>query len=122
MERAFTPRKAVMRADGSMSSGVDNDAKEFVKALRKLIQEFGNVEKSFVEKLGRIGEESEEVARKIYALGDKDVSEIQDEAFHKRSVSVWELERLELSESFQGRKAPWEFAQPAGFKDGKKQV
>eukprot|EP00172_Hildenbrandia_rubra_P001648 Plantae.Rhodophyta-Hildenbrandia_rubra.ctg22189.p1 GENE.Plantae.Rhodophyta-Hildenbrandia_rubra.ctg22189~~Plantae.Rhodophyta-Hildenbrandia_rubra.ctg22189.p1 ORF type:complete len:441 (+),score=135.67 Plantae.Rhodophyta-Hildenbrandia_rubra.ctg22189:70-1392(+) len=117
---ALKPRKKVMLVGGEMSSGVKTDGKLFVAALRKLIQEFGNVQEGFVEKLSKIGEESEAVARELFKLEGKDVNELQNEAFHKRSVSVWELERLELQETIEGRKAPWEHAQPAGFEDGKR--
>lgn len=120
---ALKKGKSVAMGDGSMSSGVKVDGKKFVQALRKLIEEYGNVNKEFVKKLSEIGEESEAVARKIYDMEGKDIGEMQKEAFHKRRVSVWDLENVEMAEEAQGRKAGWEGRLgnvPPGFnKDGK---
>lgn len=120
------PRQAVTMVDGSQTSGVKVDGKKFVTALRKLIEEFGNVDEKFVLKLSQIGEESEAVARKLLDMEDKDVQDLQDEAFHKRSVSIWDLERFEVEEEMSGRKAAWEGQLgevPEGFDEhGKLQV
>lgn len=106
--QSFEAGGAVMLPDGSRTEGQRVDGKKFVDALRKLIQEFGNVDEQFVLKLSKIGEESEAVARKIYDMEGKDVQELQEEAFHKRSVSVWDLEEYEHRETGEGRTAPWE--------------
>ncbi len=105
---ALKKGKAVAMGDGTMSSGVKVDGKKFVEALRKLIEQYGNVDKDFVKKLSEIGEESEAVARKIYDMEGKDIGEMQQEAFHKRRVSVWDLENVEMAEETEGRKAGWE--------------
>lgn len=108
LKEALQPRKSVTLVDGSESSGVRVDGKKLVSALRKLIEEFGNIDEAFVLKVSAIGEESEAVARQIYDMEDKDVKDLQEEAFHKRSVSIWDLERIEIEEKVQGRKAAWE--------------
>lgn len=120
------PRQTVTSIDGNPVTNVKVDGKKFVIALRKLIEEFGNVDEKFVLKLSQIGEESEAVARKLFDMEDKDVRDLQDEAFHKRSVSIWDLERIEVEEELEGRKAPWEGQLgeiPAGFDpEGKMEI
>lgn len=98
----------VALADGSSSSGTKIDGKKFVDALRKLIEEFGNVDEKFILKLSKIGEESEAVARKVFDMEGKDIEDYQNEAFHKRTVSVWDLEEYEHGETMEGRSAAWE--------------
>lgn len=126
LTEGLKPRGAVTTVDGSSTPGVKVDGKRFVTAVRKLIEQFGNVDEKFVLKLSEIGEESEAVARKLFDMEDKDVKDLQDEAFHKRSVSIWDLERIELEEQMQGREAAWEGqlgAIPEGFDDqGKMQI
>lgn len=120
LEDALAPRKAVALPGGEMSSGVRVDGKKFVAALRELIEKYGNVEKAFKKRLSVIGEESEAVARRIYGMEDKDVQDLQREAFHERRVSVWDLENVEIAEESQGRKAGWEGqlgAVPPGFNE-----
>lgn len=123
---AFSLGKQVATVDGGLSSGVKVDGKAFVSALRELIEKYGAFDKSFIERLSQIGEESEAVARKIYGMEGKDVTDLQREAFHKRRVSVWDLEGVEVSEEAQGTKAPWLGklgAMPQGFnEDGKMSV
>ena len=120
------PRGTVTNMDGSATQGVKVDGKKFVTALRKLIEEFGNVDEKFVLRLSAIGEESETVARKLFDMEGKDVKDLQDEAFHKRSVSIWDLERIEMEEQLQGREAAWEGrlgSIPEGFDEhGKMEV
>lgn len=108
LTESLTPRGQVELTDGSTSSGLKLDGKKFVAALRKLIEQFGNVDEKFVLKLSKIGEESEAVARKVYDVEDKGIQEYQAEAFHKRSVSIWDLEEYEQGETSEGRVAPWE--------------
>lgn len=123
---AFKPRGSVTLMDGSASSGVDVDGKQFVVSLRKLIEEFGNVDEKFVLKLSSIGEESEDVARKLFDMEGKDVEDLQDEAFHKRTVSIWDLEQYEVQQQMQGSEAEWEGRMgpiPEGFnEEGKMQI
>lgn len=126
LKEGLTPRGTVTNIDGSTTQGMKVDGKKFVIALRKLIEEFGNVDEKFILKLSAIGEESEAVARKLFDMEDKDVKDLQDEAFHKRSVSIWDLERIEMEEQMQGREAAWEGRLgpiPEGFDEqGKMQV
>lgn len=105
---ALTPRKKIALADGSSSAGVVVDGKKLVVALRRLVEDFGNVDASIVERVDALGLEAEAVAREIYGLEGKDVGQLQDEAFHKRSVSVWDLEQVEIQSEMEGREAPWE--------------
>ncbi|KAK1858100.1 hypothetical protein I4F81_000713 [Pyropia yezoensis] len=104
---ALTPRKKIALADGSSSSGVVVDGKKLVTALRRLVEEFGNVDAAIIERVDALGLEAEAVAREIYGLEGKDVGQLQDEAFHKRSVSVWDLEQVEIQSEMEGREAPW---------------
>lgn len=123
LTESLKPRGSVTNVDGTATAGVKVDGKKFVVALRKLIEEFGNVDEKFVSKLSKIGEESEAVARKIMDMEGKDVQDLQNEAFHKRTVSVWDLERIEMEEKVKGSKAGWEGklgSIPEGFsEDGK---
>lgn len=123
LKESFTPQGSVELMDGSSSTGVQVDGKKFVQALRKLIEDFGNVDESFVLQLSKIGEESEGVARKLFDMEGKDVHDLQEEAFHKRSVSIWDLEKIEMEETAMGQQAAWEGkmgAIPEGFgEDGK---
>lgn len=105
---AITPEASVELVDGSKTTGLKLDGKKFVASLRKLIEEYGQIDESFVLKLSKIGEESEQVARKVFDMEDKDIADYQDEAFHKRSVSIWDLEEYEHQETMEGRTAPWE--------------
>lgn len=104
---ALTPRKKIALADGSSSSGVVVDGKKLVTALRRLVEEFGNVDAAIIQRVDTLGLEAEAVAREIYGLEGKDVGQLQDEAFHKRSVSVWDLEQVEIQSEMEGREAPW---------------
>lgn len=108
LTQSFEAGAPVALTDGTTKISTKVDGKKFVAALRRLIQEFGHVDPQFVLKLSKIGEESEAVARKIYDMEDKTVQEVQDEAFHKRSVSIWDLEEFEQQETAEGRVAPWE--------------
>lgn len=123
LKDALEPMRSVATVDGDVMSTVKVDGRKFVVALRKLIEEFGNVDEKFILKLSEIGEESEAVARDIFEMEDKDVQDLQDEAFHKRSVSIWDLERIEMEEEVKGGKAAWEGQLgniPEGFgEDGK---
>lgn len=121
------PRGSVAHEDGKMNTVITNvDGKRFVAALRRLIEEFGNLDKAFVLRLSEIGEESEKVARKLFDMEDKDVKDVQNEAFYKRAVSVWDLEQIETEEAVKGRNAAWEGKLgpiPEGFsEDGKMQI
>lgn len=126
LTECLKPRGSVANVDGSATTGVKVDGKKFVTSLRKLIEEFGNVDETFVLRLSAIGEESEAVARKLFDMEGKDVQDLQDEAFHKRSVSIWDLERIEMEEQVQGREAAWEGKLggiPEGFDEqGKMQI
>ena len=123
LKDSLEPKKSVQTVDGDAMSSVIVDGKKFVIALRKLIEEFGNVDEKFILKLSEIGEESEAVARDIFDMEGKDVQDLQNEAFHKRSVSIWDLEKIEMEEEVRGNKALWEGKLgniPEGFsEDGK---
>lgn len=108
LTESFQATTPVLLPDGTKSISTKVDGKKYVTALRKLIEEFGNVDEKFVLKLSKIGEESEAVARKIFDMEGKEVEQLQEEAFHKRSVSVWDLEEYEHKETGEGRTAPWE--------------
>jgi hypothetical protein len=115
---ALKPSKGVMLADGTVTTGVRVNGKKFVEELRSLIEQYSNVEEAFAMRLSQLGEESENVARKIFDMEEKDVKDLQEEAFHKRSVSVWDLEQVEMREEVEGRQAAWEGRLgnlPAGF-------
>jgi hypothetical protein len=91
------------------------DGRRFVQALRQLISSFGNVDNKFLEKVDTIAKESEIAARDIFGLEEKDISTLQKEAFHQRSVSVWDLEALEEAYVKTGEKAPWQYPSRAGW-------
>jgi len=120
LTEAFKPRDDVLNPDGSARRKQNVSGKAFVTALRTLISDFGNVDKSFLAKVDMIAKESESVASSLFNVSeDMDVRELQDEAFHKRSISVWELESLEEQYERSGMEAPWQGESRGGWdKDG----
>lgn len=127
LTEGLKPKANVADEQGKRSTVVTSvDGKRFVTALRRLIEEFGNVDRAFVLRLSEIGEESEKVARKLFDMEGKDLRDLQNEAFYKRAVSVWDLEQIETREALSGRDAAWEGKLgpiPEGFnEDGKMQI
>eukprot|EP00960_Hanusia_phi_P062625 765216-Hanusia_phi.AAC.1 len=93
---AFKPREKVFNPDGTERKSQQVNGKRFVNALRDLIANYGNVDDKFLKQIDKIAKEGEQVVTEIYGLNEaKDVQALQNEAFHKRTVSVWELEALE---------------------------
>lgn len=80
------------------------------------------MEEAFQQNLKRIAAEAEEIAKDLYGYKEKDIKELQDEAFEKRTVSVWELEQMEMQSEMQGQDAPWENPRAAGFDDTGKRI
>ena len=118
---AFKPRdENLVNPDGSARKKQAVSGKQFVTALRTLIADFGNVDEKFLAKVDKIAKESEAVASELFNVQqDMDVKELQDEAFHKRSISVWELESLEEQYERSGLEAPWQGESRGGWdKDG----
>ena len=111
---------SVDNPDGSARKKQAVSGKQFVTALRTLIADFGNVDEKFLAKVDKIAKESEAVASELFNVQqDMDVKELQDEAFHKRSISVWELESLEEQYERSGLEAPWHGESRGGWdKDG----
>ncbi|EKX49946.1 hypothetical protein GUITHDRAFT_135633 [Guillardia theta CCMP2712] len=109
-----TPRKGTERKSQQVNG------KRFVNALRDLIANYGNVDEKFLKQIDKIAKEGEQVVTEIYGLNEaKDVQALQNEAFHKRTVSVWELEALEESFEASGQNAPWRGESRGGWdKDG----
>ncbi|KAA8497205.1 hypothetical protein FVE85_0934 [Porphyridium purpureum] len=124
LRRALQKKKKIAISQDTESAGTSIDGKLFVRALRKLIEEFGNVDEAFVQKLSSLGAEAEDVAKKLFNLEDKTLRDIQDDAFHRRSVSVFDLEEMEVQAELSGTEAPWvKGTPPAGFdEDGKRLV
>mmetsp|Transcript_22603 Transcript_22603/g.90595 ORF Transcript_22603/g.90595 Transcript_22603/m.90595 type:complete len:370 (+) Transcript_22603:468-1577(+) len=104
------------------SAGSAVDAKKFVQTMSELMKNFGNMEEAFQQNLKRIAAEAEEIAKDLYGYKEKDIKELQDEAFEKRTVSVWELEQMEMQSEMQGQDAPWENPRAAGFDDTGKRI
>jgi hypothetical protein len=124
---ALKPNTGILLADGkTKTTGVRVNGKKFVVALRELIEKYSNIEEGFAKLLNDIGEESEAVARQLFDMEEKDVRDLQREAFNKRSVSVWDLEKIEMQEELEGRSAGWEGRlgdMPAGFdQDGNMRI
>jgi len=117
---AFKPNDEFLNPDGSNRKKQAVSGRQFVIALRKLIGDYGNVEEAFLAKIDLIAKESEAVASEIFNVNnDMDIKEMQDEAFHKRSISVWELESLEEQYERSGIEAPWQGESRGGWdKDG----
>jgi len=112
---AFTPKDKMYTDEGVEMENQNVDGRRFVEALRNLIQNFGNIDPKFLSKVDEIAKESEIAARDIFGLEEKDVSTMQEEAFHDRTVSVWDLEQLEEAYVENGEKAPWQFPSRAGW-------
>ncbi|KAJ8904589.1 hypothetical protein NDN08_001107 [Rhodosorus marinus] len=104
------------------SAGSAVDAKKFVQTMSDLMKNFGNMEEGFQQNLKRIAAEAEEIAKDLYGYKEKDIKELQDEAFEKRTVSVWELEQMEMQSEMQGQDTPWENPRAAGFDDTGKRI
>lgn len=120
LTEAFKPRDDLLNPDGSNKKKQVVSGKQFVMALRKLISEFGNVDEKFLARVDMIAKESEAVASELFNVNqDMDIQSMQDEAFHKRSISVWELESLEEQYERSGIEAPWQGESRGGWdKDG----
>ena len=89
LTEAFKPRDNLLNPDGSAKRKQNVSGKAFVTAMRTLISDFGNVDPGFLAKVDQIAKESEAVASALFNVNeDMDVRELQDEAFHKRSISV----------------------------------
>ena len=90
------------------------DPRRFLQILRELIAQFGNVDEKIVARCREISEQAEAVAREILDLVGKDVKSLQDESW-MRTLSVYELERMEVQAEMEGRKMPWQQSRPQGF-------
>mmetsp|Transcript_22306 Transcript_22306/g.45590 ORF Transcript_22306/g.45590 Transcript_22306/m.45590 type:complete len:178 (-) Transcript_22306:88-621(-) len=113
---AFKPREKILMPDGSESKTQVVNGRKFVQALRELIAKFGNVDEKFLDRVNMIAEESEAVAQELFGLkDDTDIKQLQEDAFNKRSISVWELESIEEGYEQSGGKAPWHFPSRAGW-------
>lgn len=120
---ALSPKQQIFLPDGERKSegGLEIDGKRFVQLLRELIEKFGNVDERIVAQCIAVGEQAEEVAREIFDLTGKDARALQDEAFHTRSMSVFDLEQMEVQARIKGQRMPWEDAGALGFgEDGRK--
>jgi len=115
MTEAFRPKEKMIMPDGTDSKIQSVSGKKFVNALRDMIEKYGNVEDKFLQKINMIAAESEKVASELFGLEKKDIGDLQDEAFNKRSISVWELESLEESYDRQGTEVPWHQAGKGGW-------
>jgi len=112
---AFTPKDKMYTDEGMEMENQNVNGRRFVDALRALIQNFGNIDPKFLSKVDQIAKESEIAARDIFGLEEKDVATLQEEAFHDRTVSVWDLEQLEEAYVENGDKAPWQYPSRAGW-------
>uniref|UniRef100_A0A7S1XEX3 Uncharacterized protein n=1 Tax=Compsopogon caeruleus TaxID=31354 RepID=A0A7S1XEX3_9RHOD len=118
---SFTPKGKVFLGDGS-SSGFQVDGAKVSQILKKLADDFGNLDQTLVQKIAMIAGECDDVAREIFGLEGKDIKEIQDDVIRKRSVSIFELERMEMEAEMRGQRAPWDDPRLKGFEDGKKVI
>jgi len=116
LTEAFKPREKYILPDGTESKQQVINGRRFVTALRDLIANFGNVDDKFLDRVNMIAEESESVASEIFGLNEnRDVKKLQEDAFHKRSISVWELESIEEGYEASGQQAPWMGESRAGW-------
>ncbi|BAM79137.1 hypothetical protein CYME_CMD051C [Cyanidioschyzon merolae strain 10D] len=111
---AFSPRDRVFIApDANSEAQMEIDGKRFLEILRELIEKYGAIDEKLVSRCREIGDQADEVARELLELVGKSPREIQDEAW-MRTLSVFELERMEIQAEMEGRKLPWQ-ERPPGF-------
>ncbi|KAK4538427.1 hypothetical protein CDCA_CDCA17G4452 [Cyanidium caldarium] len=112
----LSPKEKVYLPEGSDEDQprMEIDPRRFLEILRELIAQFGNVDEKIVARCREISEQAEAVAREILDLVGKDVKTLQDESW-MRTLSVYELERMEVQADMEGRKMPWQQPRPQGF-------
>jgi hypothetical protein len=104
---AFRTKKPMLLADGSKTSPMPEvKPPEFIGELETLQKNFGNIPE-IKSKVIAFTEEAEEVATSIY--GESMTTKQQQEyMWNKRSISVFDLEKLELDAEKTGKQMPWE--------------
>jgi hypothetical protein len=109
LKKALSPGPTIYLADGNVAPSKPKvSGKKFVQVLKKLKEEFGNMDLELLKKLDIIGEESEQVAMEIFGVTEVDKEAMQDDAFYRQRISVWELAELEERYEQQGKQPPWQ--------------
>ncbi|GJD07212.1 hypothetical protein Gasu2_15830 [Galdieria sulphuraria] len=109
LKKAFSVGPAIYMADGSVAPSKSKiNGKKFVQVLKKLKEEFGNIDSTFLQKLDTIAEESEQVVMEIFNMTQVDKDAMQEDAFYQQRVSVWELAEWEERYEQQGKRPPWQ--------------
>ncbi|GJQ15920.1 hypothetical protein GpartN1_g7711.t1 [Galdieria partita] len=109
VKKAFSVGPSIYLADGSVAPSKPKvNGKKFIQVLKKLKEDFGNVDFIFSQKLDTIAEESERVVSEILEMAQLDKDAMQEDAFYRQRVSVWELAEWEERYEQQGKQAPWQ--------------
>eukprot|EP00871_Galdieria_phlegrea_P002209 jgi/Galph1/298/GphlegSOOS_G5107.1 len=118
LTKALTPGPKLYLADGSLSeSKAAVDGRKFVKVLKKLKEDFGNLDIDLVRKIDALIIESEKVAMEIFGVTETDIEAMQNDAFQQR-LSIWELAEMEERYEKMGKQPPWQMF--SGFDEGNK--
>jgi len=107
MYEAFRTRKPMLLADGSKTSPMPNvKPPEFMNELEIMMKNFGNIPE-IQQKFTTFIEEAENVIVSIYGES-MTTKQQQDYMWKQRSISVFDLEKLELDAEKNGKSMPWE--------------
>jgi cell division septum initiation protein DivIVA len=119
---AFSPKDHVfLPNDAEPDAQMEIDGKRFLQILRELIEKYGAIDEKLVSRCREIGDQADEVARELLELIGKGPQELQNEAW-MRTVSVFELERMEIQAEMEGRKMPWQERPPGFDEDGRRHL
>jgi len=104
---AFRTKKPMLLADGTKTSPMPEvKPPEFIVELEMLQKNFGNIPE-IKSKVSAFTEEAEEVATSIYGES-MSTKQQQEYMWNKRSISVFDLEKLEQDAEKSGKQMPWE--------------
>jgi hypothetical protein len=115
------PKAAASVILSTMSKEAEEDAKstapeisprQVAEAIKDIKIRFGNVDEmydtGFVKRLEAISDEAEAVALELAGGKELTSKQAQDLAWERGSVSVWDLEQIELEAHQDGNMAMWE--------------
>lgn len=107
MYEAFRTKKPILLADGTKTSPMPNiKPPEFMTELETLMKNFGNIPE-IQQKICLFIQEAENVVVSIYGES-MTTKQQQDYMWNKRSISVFDLEKLELDAEKNGKPMPWQ--------------
>lgn len=108
---AFKPSKSLNDDGGVVQGPPLISPPSFINVARRVMQESGNIEGfQIMDRMLKVVDEAEVVATELYGEG-MTPREQQSYMFHKNSMSVWDLAKMEEEAMMTGDSVPW--ANPA---------